>query len=65
MQKYYCGYMRSRFNMMQKTGGYSSDICPTCGSGGLIKIDEYDYPTGWLEVYECPGCGSIIEKIIE
>jgi predicted RNA-binding Zn-ribbon protein involved in translation (DUF1610 family) len=57
--------MRSRLNMMRKTGGYSSDSCPTCGSGGLIKIDEYDYPTGWLEVFECPGCGSIIEKIIE
>lgn len=57
--------MRSRLNIQRKTCGYSQDLCPNCGYSGLIKIDEYSYPTGWLEVYECPGCGSIIEKLIE
>lgn len=58
------GDMRSRLNMLRNTSTYAFDSCPTCGSDMLIKIDEYNYPTGWLEVYECQGCGSVIEKII-
>lgn len=56
--------MRSRLNMLRNKGSYY-DSCPTCGSDNLIKIDEYDYPAGWLEVFECQSCGTLVEKIIE
>jgi DNA-directed RNA polymerase subunit RPC12/RpoP len=59
------GIMRSRINMLRNTGSYAFDSCPTCGSDMLIKIEEHNYPAGWLEVYECQGCGSIVEKIID
>ena len=57
--------MRSRLNMLRNTSSYAHDSCPTCGSDNLIKIDEYNHPAGWLEVFECQNCGSIIETIIE
>ena len=59
------GNMRSRLNMLKNTSTYAYDSCPTCRYDSLIKIEEYNYPTGWLEVYECQGARSIIEKIIE
>ncbi|MGZ7048773.1 MAG: hypothetical protein ACXVHO_02085 [Methanobacterium sp.] len=57
--------MRSRINMLRNVSSYAFDSCPTCGSDSLIKIDEYSYPSGWMEVFECQSCGSLIEKIIE
>lgn len=57
--------MRSRLKMLRNTGTYASDSCPTCGSNNLIKIEEYNYPTGWMEIYECQGCGSLVERLIE
>lgn len=58
------GKMRSiskRSNLLKRIRSYST--CPSCGSNDLVKIDEYYYePSGWLEIYECQNCGSLVER---
>jgi DNA-directed RNA polymerase subunit RPC12/RpoP len=50
-----------RSNLIKRIRSYST--CPSCGSNNLVKVDEYYYePSGWLEIYECQNCGSLIER---
>lgn len=57
------GSISSRSNLLKRIRSYST--CPSCGSKNLVKIDEYFYePSGWLEIYECQNCGSLVERVI-